>query len=360
MDEKFQNMRMTGGRFKEELRLRRKDGTCIYIENSGVCLIDHEGQPYGAIGVLKDITSAKIAEIQLQESERKYRSFIQNFHGIAFQADEYFVPVFLHGAIEEITGYSEGEFISWIKWKDIIHPDDLYLVLKEEERIRNSQSAGYEEFEFRIKHRDGRIRWISEVIQKIQGKNGKPEFYQGTIYDVTDKKETEKFLENIDIARKKEIHHRIKNNLQVISSLLDLQAEKFNNKECIKDSEVLEAFRESQDRVISMALIHEELYKGGGLDTLNFSSYVKELVENLFLTYRIGNVDTRLSMDLERNIFFDMDTAVPLGIIVNELVSNSLKHAFVGRDNGTIRIKLYREESRESKDNRTGNSNEST
>ena len=135
--------------------------------------------------------------------------------------------------------------------------------------------------------------------------------------------------------------------MQVISSLLDLQAEKFNNREDIKDSEVLEAFRESQDRVRSMALIHEELYKGGGIDTLDFSSYIEELAENLFLTYRLGNTDISLNMDLEENIFFDMDTAVPLGIIVNELVSNSLKHAFIGRDKGEIRIKLRREENGE-------------
>jgi PAS domain S-box-containing protein len=358
VDEKVQNVRMSGGRFKEELRLRKKDGTCIYIENSGVCLTDHEGQPYGAIGVLKDITSAKIAEIQLQESERRYRSFIQNFHGIAFQADENFVPVFLHGAVEEITGYNEEEFISRIKWKDIIHPDDLSFVIKEEEKIRSSQSAGYEEIEFRIKHRDGRIRWINEVYQKIQRENGKPEFYQGTIYDVTERKETEKFLQNIETARKKEIHHRIKNNLQVISSLLDLQAEKFSNRESIKDSEVLEAFRESQDRVISMALIHEELYKGGGLDTLNFSSYLEELVESLFLTYKLGNVDTKLDMDLEENIFFNMDTAVPLSIIINELVSNSLKHAFANKDAGMIQIKLCRQKSQENKGNKAGNNSE--
>jgi hypothetical protein len=149
----------------------------------------------------------------------------------------------------------------------------------------------------------------------------------------------------IEIARKQEIHHRIKNNLQVISSLLDLQAEQFKNREDIKDSEVLEAFRESQDRVISMALIHEELYKGGGFETLNFSPYIQELAENLFLTYRVGNRDISLNMDMEENLFFDMDTAVPLGMIVNELVSNSLKHAFPRRDKGEIRIKLCREKS---------------
>ena len=87
-----------------------------------------------------------------------------------------------------------------------------------------------------------------------------------------------------------------------------------------------------------MALIHEELYKGGGFDKLNFSPYIEELAENLFLTYRLGNTDISLNMDLEENLYFDMDTAVPLGMIVNELVSNSLKHAFPGRDKGEIRI----------------------
>jgi two-component sensor histidine kinase len=102
---------------------------------------------------------------------------------------------------------------------------------------------------------------------------------------------------------------------------------------------------ESQNRVISMALIHEELYEGESDDIVNFSLYIKKLVENLFKTYNLGNTDISLNMDIGENLFFDMDTAVPLGIIVNELVSNSLKHAFTGRDKGKIRIKLHREES---------------
>lgn len=135
--------------------------------------------------------------------------------------------------------------------------------------------------------------------------------------------------------------------MQVISSLLDLQAEKFKDREDIKDSEVLEAFRESQDRVISMALIHEELHRNEGLDKLNFSQYIKELADNLFLTYKLGNDGTRFNKDIEENIFFDMDTSVPLGIIINELISNSLKYAFQGRNHGEIQVKLYREEDRE-------------
>ena len=93
-----------------------------------------------------------------------------------------------------------------------------------------------------------------------------------------------------------------------------------------------------------MALIHEELYKGGGFETLNFLPYIEKLTENLFLIYRLGNKDVSLNMDLLEDAFFDMDTAVPLGIIVNELVSNSLKHAFHNRNEGEIRISLRREE----------------
>ena len=138
-------------------------------------------------------------------------------------------------------------------------------------------------------------------------------------------------------ARKKEIHHRIKNNLQVISSLLDLQADKF------EDENVREAFRESQSRVLSMSLIHEELYKGEGTDTLDFSAYLQKLAENLFQTYSLSSQNIRLYVDLEENASFNMDTVVPLGIIINELVSNSLKHAFTEKE-GEIRIKLCREE----------------
>jgi two-component sensor histidine kinase len=93
-----------------------------------------------------------------------------------------------------------------------------------------------------------------------------------------------------------------------------------------------------------MALIHEELHKGEVFETLNFSSYVKELTKNLLLTYRLGNYDINLNMDLDQNVFFDMDTSIPLGIIINELVSNSLKHAFPDQNDGELRIKLHREE----------------
>ena len=168
---------------------------------------------------------------------------------------------------------------------------------------------------------------------------GSPNAWCIVVTDLTEQKKNEEILAAERLARsiiektaedlrKKEIHHRIKNNLQVISSLLDLQADKF------EDETVREAFREAQNRVISMALIHEELYKGEGTDTLDFSAYLQELAESLFQTYSLSSKNVRLSMILEENAFFDMDTAVPLGIIVNELISNSLKHAFTENQEG--------------------------
>ncbi|HWR25618.1 MAG TPA: PAS domain-containing protein, partial [Methanosarcina sp.] len=337
-------------KIQAEFRFKKKDGKYIYIESRGVWLKDSEGKVYRALGVMKDITEWKKAIERIEASEKKYRSFIENFHGIVFQMDENFVPVFLHGAVEEITGYSEEEFMSRIKWKDIIHPDDLSLVLKAEKKIQSSPSSIYGENEYRIKQRGGEIRWINEIYQKIQGKDGKPDFYQGISYDVTEKKETEKLIANIDTARKQEIHHRIKNNLQVISSLLALQADRFQNRKIAQTSEVIEAFLESQNRVISMALIHEELYKGGKNNELNFPIYLHKLVQSLFQTYRLGNTNTRLDLNLEEKIFFDMDIAIPLGMIINELVSNSLKYAFVDRNSGIIQIKLCREEANKCKE----------
>jgi PAS domain S-box-containing protein len=208
----------------------------------------------------------------------------------------------------------------------------------EKRRLGNTDSV-----ELKLVRKDGSPLWMFINSKPLFNKDGK---FMGVLNlhtDITERKKTEETLKNFEIARQKEIHHRIKNNLQVISSLLDLQAEKFKNRDKIRDSEVLDAFKESQSRVISMALIHEELYKGEIFEKLNFSSYIEELADNLLLTYRLGNYNVDLNIDLEKDVFFDIDTAVPLGIIINELVSNALKHAFPDGNNGEIRIKLNKE-----------------
>jgi PAS domain S-box-containing protein len=136
----------------------------------------------------------------------------------------------------------------------------------------------------------------------------------------------------------KEIHHRVKNNLQVISSLLNLQSRYTN------DEESVEIFKESQSRIRSMALIHERLYLSGDLSRIDFEDYVKHLVSHLFRAYNIQASRITVSYDLE-DISLGIDIAIPCGLIVHELVSNALKHAFSGSKKGHIKILLKKSES---------------
>jgi len=327
---------LNGEIYSIDYRIILADGEERVVHEQGEVIFE-KNIPIRMIGTVQDITERKKTEEKIQS----LANIVESSHdAIVTKSLDGIITSWNKGA-EQFYGYSAEEILG--KPIFILEPSSsegetkaLIEMVKQGERIHQ-----YETSQLR---KDGKKIYVSLSLSPIFDIHRKLTAISVIARDITKRKEAEEALANVETARKKEIHHRIKNNLQVISSLLDLQAEKFNNREDIKDSEVLEAFRESQDRVISMALIHEELYKGGWLDTLNFSPYIEELADNLFHTYRLGNTDISLNMDLEENIFFDMDTAVPLGMIVNELVSNSFKHAFPCKYGGEIRIKLCRDE----------------
>lgn len=135
----------------------------------------------------------------------------------------------------------------------------------------------------------------------------------------------------------KEIHHRVKNNLMVISSLLNLQSR------YIKDEVAREIFKESQNRAKSMALIHERLYRSTDLKSIDFADYLRSLTRDLFDTYSTEGSRVKLVMDVE-DVMLDVNNAVPLGLIINELVTNSLKYGFPDDKEGTISIKFHNED----------------
>ncbi|KKG87088.1 hypothetical protein DU57_14675 [Methanosarcina mazei] len=302
-------------------------------------IYDTNHNPVRMRGIFQDITESKKAEEKLRESEEKYRNIVETANEGIGIIDNEFKLTFVNKKLEDMIGYRAGDMIGKQLW--------FFLSEEAKHNVNLILERGLQDFEnpeLKFIRKDGSSFWAQVNAKPIFDNYGKLISIITMLSDINKRKEAEESLAKIEIARKKEIHHRIKNNLQVISSLLDLQGEKFKGRKNIQDSEVLEAFMESQNRVISMALIHEELYKGEGTETLDFSTYIKELAENLFHTYSFSSKSIHLNMDLEKNAFFDMDTAVPLGIIVNELISNSLKHAFNGRDNGEIQIKLRREE----------------
>jgi PAS domain S-box-containing protein len=155
--------------------------------------------------------------------------------------------------------------------------------------------------------------------------------------DITERKQAEeeikKSLREKEVLLR-EIHHRVKNNMQVISSLLKLQSK------YIKDEDDAEMFKESQNRIKSMALVHEKLYQSEGLANIDFKEYIKHLTDMLVRSYGMNTGEITLSIDVE-DAAIEIDSAIPCGLIVNELVSNSLKHAFPEVKNGAIKISLH-------------------
>ena len=129
----------------------------------------------------------------------------------------------------------------------------------------------------------------------------------------------------------KEIHHRVKNNLQIVSSMLNMQIRK------ISDPKMIETLRDSQNRVMSMALVHEHLYRGKDFSHIDLKNYITALGKGLFQTYSETNSGVRLDIDI-RDIYVDINDAVPLGLISNELITNSLKYAFKGKKGGILSI----------------------
>mgnify|MGYP000936409278 CR=1 FL=1 len=348
------------------------DDTVRHVLGNARSLRDVQGNPTGSISAFIDITERKKAEEALKKEhdnleklveerteqlEKAYNSLKESEKGLAeaqkmahignWEWDIITEEAYWSDELYRIFGRNlEEPYPTYQEILNYVHPSDRDYVNNNVNRAMNVKPYS---IDYRILSADGEERIVHMQSEVIFDEKKTPIRLKGIVQDITERKKAEKALINLEITRKREIHHRIKNNLQVISSLLDLQAENFSNKKCIEDSDVLSAFRESQDRIMSIALIHEELHEGGGRDnTLDFSSYLEKLVENLFQTYRLGNTDINLNMNLEEDLFFDMDIAVPLGIIVNELVSNSLKHAFPDRKKGEIWIKLFKEKEAES------------
>ena len=340
---------LKGGKHIEIMEeARNPDGSTSWWLNSKFPFVDSSGKKYiGGLGV--DITESKRMEESLRQNKALLSAILEQLPlGVGLVDTKGHTIInnsifhsFVDGAIPSKDPENRWRWMGWGADGNLLDRSQWpgARALRGE-----NVSTG---LDFLYTSNDGQKTWTRISSVPFRNEAGKIKGAIIIIQDIDEQKRNEEALAKIETARKKEIHHRIKNNLQVISSLLDLEAEKFRDRENIKDLEVLEAFRESQDRVISMALIHEELYKGGGFEKLNFSPYIEELAENLLQTYSLGNTDISLKLDLAETTFFDMDIAVPLGMIVNELVTNSLKHAFPGRNEGEIRIKLLREENGE-------------
>ncbi len=193
-----------------------------------------------------------------------------------------------------------------------------------------------QENKYIFKKKDDTKIYTSVESSPIQEKNNNYTGAIALITNITEQVKAENKLKsslNEKDVLLHEIHHRVKNNMQIISSLLNLQCEFVDNKKAVN------VLKESQNRVKSMAMIHENLYKSEDLTHINFSDYILNLVSNLFFSYDIDNTQINPILETE-NVNLNMETAIPCGLIISEIISNSLKYAFPNGRKGEILISL--------------------
>lgn len=317
-----------------EYMLLRKDGSRFIGELNSSLIKDVFGRPKAFIAITRDITERKEAEKILSESEKKFRNLVENANDAIYiispEGFQYVNPAF-----ERLTGYTTDEICkkSFNFWS-IIHSDDVKMIKKRELARREGKEVP-SRYEFRILAKNGSVKIVEPATVNI-GEKGEARV-MGILRDVTGRIEAEKKMK--DSLREKEvllreIHHRVKNNMQIISSLLRLQTR------TVRDPKVIEKFKESQNRIRSMALIHEKLYQTEDLTRINFAQYIRSLTVHLFHTYKVNPNIIKMITEV-KDVFLDINKAIPCGLVLNELVSNSLKHAFPDGKKGEIHVKLY-------------------
>lgn len=324
-----------------EKEYRRKDGKAFPVELRSYLVKSPAGEPEGMWAIVRDVSEMKRAERAIRESEANLQKAQTIGHLGSWVWDLEAGTLGWSDELYRIWGLAKDSPLTFEGIEMLIHPADRALNQDNLQKIQGGADAL--DYEFRIIRPDGQIRHLYQVIEVSKDSKGKPARLFGIMQDISDRKTAEDHIKaSLDEKEilLREVHHRVKNNLQVIISLLNIQSG------YVKDPDDRRMFQESQNRVRSMALAHEKLCRSDNLADIRLEPYIKSLVNDLLAAYGANGqmIEPRLDISVES---LPIDTAIPCGLIINELITNSLKYGFpsyhlLGRQ-AFIGIDIHRE-----------------
>jgi len=321
-----------------EASLKSKNNEVIPVLISLSLIKISENEPLGIVCIGSDLTKEKEIKKALDHSERLYSALVKTDPDSIITTDLDGTIDYASQQAHQMYGFPDSNELMGKTIYELMIPEcqekaklDLNKSLNEN-ILRN--------LEYKLVRKNGEQfigEWNTAVIKDMEEN---PVGFMTTARDITHHKDIEAQMQ-ASLQEKnvllKEIHHRVKNNLQIISSLLNLQSR------YIKDKETLDVFKESQDRIKSMAIIHEKLYQSKDLSEIDFVEYLRDLTSSIYSSYGVNIGMIKLEINADNDIFLDINNAIPCGLMINELITNAIKHAFPNGQSGEIQIDFHRD-----------------
>lgn len=327
---------------RNEWVFRSANGTSLLMLGSASVRYDPNGDRVGLRGIFLDITDIRRHERSARIQSAKLQSI--------FNSTRYLLMLTMDRSHQITTINSNFQEV----FQDQFNVDvqlgtqftELFLALADKELyqgqlsiIQNAFQGRTQQFEIALQTRDGSIRWFIVFINPVSSEEHETEEVSCIAYDITDRKEIDQQIRSALKEKEillQEVHHRVKNNLQVISSMLNLQ------RRFVSDPMMLQVLDESTSRIATMSYIHESLYQNTDFSSISFSEYLKRLTVNLMSSYahQLHPVELETRMT---ELHLNLEQAIPCGLIVNELVSNAMKYAFKDIADGVLQLRVDRQ-----------------
>ncbi len=327
---------------QEERVFLDSKGDELVVLGGGSAQYDDNGKAIGMRGIYLDISEMRRHEKEAKSQSAKLDSIFdstQNLVMFTLNNDDQITSFnnnfkrLMEGKLEQSAELGMS-FISNIS--NLINDESYQGQIR---LFKKALKGKAKDFELPLKTPSGEVKWFHIFLNPISSEDGQNEI-SCIAYDISERKQIDKAI-RLALKEKEillqEVHHRVKNNLQVISSLMSLQ------KSFIKDPILIQALEESQSRIATMSYIHESLYRHTDFSSISFAEYLQRLSTNLIHSYSTPDCEVTLQSSFE-DVYLTLDQAIPCGLIVNELVSNALKYAFKGRKRGVVFLGVAKKE----------------